>query len=200
MGLTSEAKRKQMDLHSPLYGMLTDAMKVPSGGEFKLEGQIHAKIEPEVAFYINQDLSGDVSREDILKATLWVAPALEILDSRYREFKYFSLEDVIADNSSSSFFVVGDPVKEFSQLDLKNLAISMSVNGQVVQEGNSANISGDPVQSVRDLCLLLKRRDQYLPKHTIVLTGAATAAHQLASDIEVVARVEHLGQVSVKVK
>src|SRR5437868_1013190 len=95
MGLTSEAKRRQMNLDSPLYGFLTNQMQIADGGVFPLEGSIHPKIEPEIAFLTNKDLSGTVTREQVLAACGGIASALEILDSRYTEFKYFSMEDVI---------------------------------------------------------------------------------------------------------
>ena len=115
MGLTSEAKRKQMDLDSPLYGELTDKMQVQNGGTYKLDGQIHPKIEPEIAFLISKELSGIVTREQVLEATSEVYACMEILDSRYKQFKYFSMEDVISDNSSSSQFILGNPIKDFSR-------------------------------------------------------------------------------------
>ena len=118
MGLTSEAKRKQMDLDSPLYGVLTKQMQINDGGTYKLEGQIHPKIEPEVAFLISKELSGNVTREEVLEATSEVYPCMEILDSRYKQFKYFSMEDVISDNSSSSQFILGAPITDFKNIDL----------------------------------------------------------------------------------
>ena len=83
MGLTSEGKRKQMNLDSPLYGVLTDRMQVQNEGVYRLEGSIHPKIEPEIAFMIKSDLKGKVSREEVLQATEAICPCLEILDSRY---------------------------------------------------------------------------------------------------------------------
>ena len=145
MGLTSEAKRKQMNLDSPLYGFLSDKMQIQDKGFFELAGSIHPKIEPEIAFLINKDLSGNVTREQVLSACGGVASALEILDSRYDEFRFFSMEDVIADNSSSSFFAVGPWEKDFKKIDLLNLKMQMSINGQVAQTGVSKDISGDPV-------------------------------------------------------
>ena len=107
MGLTSEAKRRQMNLDSPVYGVLTDRMQVPAGGMLRLQGAIHPKIEPEIAFRTSRELRGRISREQALDACASVFAAMEILDSRYTDFKYFSLPDVVADNSSSSLFVLG---------------------------------------------------------------------------------------------
>jgi 2-oxo-3-hexenedioate decarboxylase len=200
MGLTSEAKRRQMNLDSPLYGFLTDKMQVDNGGVFNLQGSIHPKIEPEIAFLINQDLSGNVTREQVLAACGGVASALEILDSRYTEFKYFSMEDVIADNSSSSDFVVGPWVQDFKNIDLTNLKMQMLVDGAPVQTGNSKDISGDPVESVIQLCALLAERGQTLKKGSIVLAGAATAAEMLKPGMKISLNVDSLPSVSVSVK
>lgn len=200
MGLTSEAKRRQMNLDSPLYGFLTNKMQVADGGVFPLEGSIHPKIEPEIAFLISKDLVGNVTREQVLAACGGVASALEILDSRYTEFKYFSMEDVIADNSSSSDFVVGPWVKDFKNIDLINLRMEMFVDGKPVQTGISKDISGDPVASVIQLCALLAERDQVLKAGSIVLAGAATAAEMLKSGMKVSLNVDQLPPVSVTVK
>ena len=87
MGLTSEAKRKQMNLDSPLYGFLTQNMQIANNGTFSLKGTIHSKIEPEVAFLISKDLTGPVSSSEVIDACGGIASALEILDSRYDQFK-----------------------------------------------------------------------------------------------------------------
>lgn len=199
MGLTSEAKRRQMNLDSPLYGFLTDKMEVKSGGTFALKGKIHPKIEPEVAFFIRDELKAPVTREQVLKACSGVCAALEILDSRYQQFKYFSMEDVISDNSSSSHFILGAWREDFAQIDLKNLKMEMSADGKVVQTGIASDISGDPVQSVVELCDLLAERGQTLKGGSIVLAGAATAAIELKPGLEVSLKVDQLPTLSVKV-
>ena len=199
MGLTSEAKRKQMNLDSPLYGFLTNRMQVPNGGRFSLQQRIHPKIEPEIGFLITKDLSGSVTAEQVLDACSGVAACLEILDSRYEQFKYFSMEDVIADNSSSSHFIAGSWKEDFRALDLKNLQMKMRVNGEIAQIGVSKDISGDPVISVIQLCELLAERGQVLKAQSIVLAGAATAAVELRPGMKVELTVDSLSSASVEV-
>lgn len=199
MGLTSEAKRKQMNLDSPLYGFLTDKMKVQTGKTFSIAERIHSKIEPEVAFWIKEDLSGKVTREQVLEACAGVCAALEILDSRYEQFKYFSMEDVIADNSSSSDFVLGAWREDFRDLDLKNLKMEMFADGKLSQSGISSDISNDPVLSVVQLCELLAERGQILKAGSIVLAGAATAAIELTPGLKVELKVDHLPTVRIEV-
>ncbi len=200
MGLTSEGKRKQMNLDAPLYGVLTDKMQVQNGGSFHLKGSIHPKIEPEVAFYIKSQLSGKVSREDVLNATESVCAALEILDSRYEGFKYFSMEDVISDNSSSSHYILGPKFTDFRKIDLANLRMQMKVNGETKMEGNSKDISDDPVISVIQLAELLALRGKFIPAGCFVLAGAATAAIPLEVGMTVSLGVECLPALSVSIK
>jgi 2-oxo-3-hexenedioate decarboxylase len=200
MGLTSEGKRKQMNLDAPLYGVLTDKMKVENGGTFTLKGSIHPKIEPEIAFFIKSELKGSVSREDVMNATESVCAALEILDSRYDGFKYFSMEDVISDNSSSSHYILGPKFTDFRKIDLRNLGMRMLVNGETKMEGNSREISDDPVISVIQLAELLALRGQSIPGGTFVLAGAATAAIALEPGMTVSLEVESLPHLSVLIK
>ncbi len=198
MGLTSEAKRKQMNLHSPVYGVLTDRMQLR--GEMALAGSIHPKIEPEIAFRTGRELKGKVSRAEALDACVAVMAALEVLDSRYKDFKYFSLPDVIADNSSSSHFAVGPEVTDFRAIDLANLRMQMHVNGALLHEAPSHAISGDPVLSIVQLCELLAGHGKSLPAGSIVLAGAATAAHPLSAGDRVKLVVEQLPPLEVSVR
>jgi 2-oxo-3-hexenedioate decarboxylase len=199
MGLTSEGKRKQMNLDAPLYGVLTDTMQVENEGNYQLKGSIHPKIEPEIAFYLNKELKGSVSREQVLEACEAICPALEILDSRYDGFKYFSMEDVISDNSSSSHYILGPKTVDFKNIDLTNLNMKMKINGSIAQEGNSKAISDDPVVSVIQLAELLAERGQSIPAGSFVLAGAATAAVALEEGMEVCLEVEHLQNMKVRI-
>lgn len=220
MGLTSEGKRKQMNLDSPLYGELTDKMQIlhtphDAGGkaEINIAGLIHSKIEPEIAFLITQDLEGTVTREQVLEATSAICACMEILDSRYEQFKYFSMEDVIADNSSSSHYILGPWVKDFKNLDLRKLKMKMSArlttnaanntinntDNEIVHEALASEISGDPVVSIIELCRLLALRGRKLKANTFVLAGAATAAVELKEGLQVSLLVDHLPPLHINV-
>ncbi|MEW6055012.1 MAG: fumarylacetoacetate hydrolase family protein [Bdellovibrionota bacterium] len=201
MGLTSEAKRKQMNLDAPIYGILTDKMQLSERQNFSLTGSIHPKIEPEIAFIIEKELSGKVTPEQALAACAWVCPALEILDSRFLNFKYFSLPDVVADNCSSSKFVLGQrkfSAREFQVDDLARLELTMQVNGKVVESAVSSAVSGNPVYSLVELCSLLDSRGLSLKAGSIVLTGAATAAIALEPGSQIDLEVEKLGNTWLK--
>lgn len=198
MGLTSEAKRKQMNLKSPCYGVLTDRMQIEDGAVFSLKNKIHPKIEPEIAFIVARELKGRITLDEALAACSGVCAAMEILDSRFLNFKYFSLPDVVADNSSSSYFVLGRTLVSPRAADWAKLEMVMEVNGQVAQKALSEAISGNPVQSIVQLCELLDERGLALPAGSIVLAGAATQAVQLEPGMEVRLKVQDLGTVTVK--
>jgi 2-oxo-3-hexenedioate decarboxylase len=199
MGLTSEAKRKQMNLDSPIYGVLTESMQLEEGASFSLKGKIHPKIEPEIAFVMRRELRGKVSAEEALQACSGVCAAMEILDSRYLNFKYFSLPDVVADNSSSSHFVLGRTVLSPQAANWAALEMSLEVNGKPAQSALSSAISGDPVNSIIELCALLDERGEALPAGSIVLAGAATQAVQLESGMKIRLSVQTLGTVTLTV-
>ena len=196
MGFTSEAKR--LDL--PIYGFITDRMAVPAGGTLRMQGTIHPRIEPEIAFRISRELRGRITREEALDACSTVFAAMEILDSRFIDFKYFSLPDVVADNTSASRYVLGTTERPPRELDLPNLQMVMEVNGERVQAARSDAISGDPVVSIIQLCELLEQHGASLPAGSIVLSGAATAAHPLRAGDRIRLTVEGLGELSVSVE
>ena len=201
MGLTSEAKRKQMNLDSPLYGLLTDHMQVKNASVFSLKktNGIHPKIEPEIAFHIAKDLRGKISLQEALAACSGVTSALEILDSRYKEFKYFSLEDVIADNSSSFYFLIGEQSISVDSLKLDQLEMKLKVNGTALHTGRSDAISGHPAQSIVELCHLLARCDSFIPSGSIILAGAATPAVHLEAGMKIELEVDGLPTLSLSI-
>ena len=200
MGLTSEEKRQQMNLDSPLYGVLTDKMQLENEGNFSIDPLIHPKIEPEIAFCTNKDIQRPLtSPQEALKHCSKVFACLEILDSRYKQFRYFSMEDVIADNSSSSHFLLGPTKTEFSELPLDSLNMKMIINGNIAREGNSQAISGNPLLSLLQLSQLLSERGQTLPAGSIVLAGAATSAVNLEPNMSIELEVEGLEKVSLNI-
>lgn len=200
MGLTSKAKMKQMGVHNPIYGVLTEKMRLASsasGSHFDFKGRIHPKIEPEIAFLIGKDIQGKVTAEEALAACSGVCAAMEIIDSRYRNFN-FTLPDVIADNCSSSAFVLGETIRKPSEIDLGNLGMIMEVNGKPVQFGSSSAIYGHPAASLAELCSMLAEQDQGLRAGDIVLAGAATAAVSIEPGQKIKTLVQDLGFVLIE--
>jgi 2-oxo-3-hexenedioate decarboxylase len=197
-GLTSRAKMKQMGVESPVFGFLVDAYAVPDGGDCRASELIHPKVEPEIAFVTSKVLKGPGCHLGaVLAATDFVMPAIEVIDSRYRDFK-FDLKSVVADNCSSARFVVGGRCRSVDELDLRTLGVVLEKNGQVVALGAGAAVVGHPAVAVAMLANELAKRDQYIPAGTLILSGGITEAVPVKAGDAVSLRVQELGSVSLR--
>ena len=191
MGFTSRAKMVQMGVSDLIWGRLTSGMLVEDGGNVSIADYVHPRVEPEIAFLISKPLSGRVTIPQALAAIEAVAPALEIIDSRYENFR-FSLTDVVADNSSSSGFVVGPWQRP--DTDLSNLGLVMSFDGRPQAFGSSAAILGHPLRSLVSAARVVAEAGEILSPGDIVLAGGATAASALIAGSYVSLEMEALGR------
>ncbi|MBX9964216.1 MAG: fumarylacetoacetate hydrolase family protein [Burkholderiales bacterium] len=193
MGFTNRAKAVQMGVHDIVCGRLTDRMIIEDGGTVDFARYVHPRIEPEIAFLLKAPLEGVVTPAQALAAVEAIAPAMELIDSRYENFK-FSLEDVVADNASSSGFVVG--AWHRPDIDCSNLGIVLSFDGRPVQIGSSAAILGHPLRSLVAAARMTAAGGERLEPGWIVLAGSATAAEPLRRGLYVEAEVQSLGRVA----
>ena len=197
MGFTSRAKMVQMGVDEMIWGRLTNKMLVEEGGSISHATYVHPRCEPELAFLLKKPLSGRVTALEAQTAIEAIAPAIEVIDSRYENFK-FSLTDVVADNSSSSGVVVGawNSVPD----DISNLGMVLSQNGAAKEIGSSAAILGHPMRSLIAAARLVEERGEILEPGSIVLAGGATAAIALSPGDYIRLEVEALGRVQFKVE
>lgn len=196
MGLTSRAKMIQVGVDEVIWGRLTDAMSVADGDTVRRGRYVHPRVEPEIAFLMGAPLAGRVSGAEAMAAVAAVAPAAEIIDSRFENFK-FALPDVIADNSSSSGFVVGGWNDPATPID--NLAMVLEHNGRPAEIGSSAAILGNPVRSLVEASRMVAEAGLTLQPGWIVLAGGATAALALTVGDSIRVVVEDLGAVQFHV-
>ena len=197
MGLTSRAKMRQVGVSDTTWGRLTDAMRETDGGIVSMARYIHPRVEPEIAFLMKAPLAGDVSGIEAMAAVEALAPALELIDSRYEDFR-FDLGDVIADNSSSSGFVVGNWARP--EIDFANLGMVLSIDGRVRETGSTAAILGHPVRALVAAARMVSAAGEGLQPGDIVLAGAATAAVPLAAGQAVQLDVQSLGMLGFGVE
>ncbi len=194
MGLTSKAKMEQVGVDDVIWGRLTDQMQAKDGGSFERARFIHPRVEPEIAFIMAAPLSGEVSPEEAIAAVDSVAPALEIIDSRYQDFR-FNLGDVIADNASSAGFVIGTPCP--ADRPLSDLNMSMFIGDRMTETGSSNAILGHPVNALVAASRMVATAGETLRPGDIVLAGAATAAVPVQAGQSVRLEVEGLGTASL---
>ncbi|RKN18173.1 4-oxalocrotonate decarboxylase [Micromonospora musae] len=195
MGLTSRAKMAQVGVDEVIWGRLTDVMRVPDGGTVDVGAYIHPRVEPEVAFLLDRLPAPGEPIGDFREAVRAVAPAIELIDSRYADFT-FSLPDVIADNTSAASFVIGpwSPVPD----GLENLGVLLEIDGRVAQVGSTAAILGDPRRALDEGIRLAGRHGVRLREGWVFLAGAATAAVPLRPGAHVRAVVEKLGTATLR--
>ncbi|PRB18383.1 2-keto-4-pentenoate hydratase [Microbacterium sp. MYb62] len=204
LGFTSQAKAQQMGVSDVTIGTLTDAMRLDDDAVFDRRSAIHPRIEPEVAYLLASDIDGtDIdgagSGRPLAAVIAAVAPALEIIDSRYRDFR-FSLADVVADNTSAAAYVVG-PWTPFDRAGaLDNRAVTLEVDGRISATGSTAAILGDPGRAVAAAARLAARHGFTLRAGSILLAGAATAAVPLPDDGTVEATIAGLGRVGIRTR
>ncbi len=196
MGFTSRAKMVQMGLSDVIWGRLTDAMLIEEGGSVDFARFVHPRVEPELAFLLKRPLSGHVTAAQALAAVEAVAPALEIIDSRYQDFK-FTLPEVIADNASSSGFVVG--AWHNSRSDIGNLGLVMSIDGRTVQVGSTAAILGHPLRALVAAARLSAATGEPLEAGSIVMAGGATQSEWIKPGQYVSVDMEQLGHAGFRV-
>ncbi len=198
MGLTSYAKMKQMGVETPVFGFLTDYGSYADGAEIDTSAFIHPRIEGEVAVMTNATLKGPGCHVgSVLAAIDFVIPAVEIIDSRYENFR-FDLKSVIADNTSAAGFVTGSNMKKVDELDLPTLGVVLEKNGELVELGAGAAVLGNPAASVAMLANMLAERGEEIPAGTFIMTGGITAAVAVEKGDNINMRCQHLGSVSMR--
>ena len=196
LGLTSRAKQEAMGVHDPLYGWLTDAMALPTG-EVDVDRLIQPRVEPEIAFLLGRELAGPVTVTDVLSATEAVFGALDVLDSRYEDYR-FRLPDVVADNASAARFVLGPQARRPAELeDLRLVGCVLRDRGAVVATAAGAAVMGHPAASVVWLVNHLAARGRGLPAGSLVLSGGLTAPVPLARGGSATVEFDGLGTVEV---
>lgn len=176
LGLTSRAKQRRMGVDEPIVAWLTSDMVLPAGEPVPQDRLIHPRIEPEIAFVLAHDLEGPgVTAATAMAAVGWVLGGAEIIDSRYRDFR-FTLPDVVADNASSGAFVTGPVMRRVDGLDLSTEAVQVEVDGEVVDTATGAAVLGHPGETLALAANSLARRGHAMLAGQVVLTGGMTDA------------------------
>lgn len=196
LAFTNRKMMAQLGVDAPAYGVLYAAMQVPNGGQLALKGLIRPRAEPEIAFLLSRRLDGATSLDQALRAVQAVAAAVEIIDSRYRDFR-FSLADVVADNASACAFVLG-PWQPPS-MELGALTVEVELDGKLVAQGSSAAILDHPLQALLAAARLASDAGRPLEAGTIVLTGSATDPVVLSAGSHMAVHFSQLGSVEFSV-
>jgi 2-keto-4-pentenoate hydratase len=195
IGLTSLAVQKQLGVDQPDYGMLFDDMAIPDGWEISRKQLIQPKVEAEVAFVLDRDLDSDrLTIADVIRAVAFALPAIEVVDSRVKDWK-IGILDTIADNASSGLYVLGATPKKLQHLDLRAAGMVMESAGEPVSVGAGAACLGDPLSAMLWLAKTMARVGRPLKAGDTVLSGALGPMAPASWGNVFEARIEGLGSV-----
>ena len=176
VGLSSEAMQTMMGVDEPDYGHLLADMEVFETVPVPAGRYLYPRVEVEVGFILADDLPGKgCTEDDVLAATAAYAPAIELIDTRIKDWK-IALCDTIADNASSAGFVIGPQRVSPKDIDIKSIDAVLTRNGEVVAEGRSDAVLGNPVTAVAWLARKVDGFGVRLKAGDIVLPGSCTRA------------------------
>lgn len=198
IGLTSQGMQKLLGVNEPDYGHLFEIMEIQEGGDCPISELIQPKAEGELAFRLKKALKGPgITVEDVMEATAYVVPAIEIVDSRIKDWK-IKLMDTIADNGSSARYVIGNVFKPVKDVDMRLCGMLLEKNGEPFASGTTVEVMGSPAKSLAWLANKLSEFGIELPENSIILTGAVTAAVSVKAGDVVKVSFCDLGEVEVK--
>jgi 2-keto-4-pentenoate hydratase len=196
VGLSSRAMQRMMNVSEPDYGHLLSDMFVAENTAIPTATMCAPRAEVEIAFVLREGLPAPgCTVADVLRCTAFVCPALEIIDSRIRDWN-LTLVDTIADNASSGLVVLGGRATPVDGLDLRTIGAALRVNGALVATGATGAVLGNPVTAVAWLANKVAQFGVSLEAGNVILPGSCTKAYDVAAGQTVRADFDQLGAVS----
>lgn len=198
IGLTSKAMQTALGVFEPDYGYITDRMMALEGDPLSLSELIAPKVEAEVAFVLRSDLAGPgVTVAQVLQATAGIMPALEIIDTRIKDWK-IKIQDTIADGASIGKVIVSGRLIPADEFDMRTMGLVLEKNGEVVATAAGAAVLGHPANAVAWLANKLAAYGITLKAGDIIMSGSLTGACPVTAGDSVRATFDRLGTVGAR--
>ena len=195
---TSKAGQQHIGVDGPLAGRLLEKRVFESGASVSLANNIMSVAEAEFAFRMGRDLpprKTPYSLDEVIAAVASMHPAIEIPDSRYRQFVSVGAAQLIADNACAGYFVLGPAtVAAWRQRDLARHPVSANVNGKLVREGRGENVLGDPRIALTWIANELSLGGDMLRGGETITTGTCIAPVTVAAGDHVIADFGEFGR------
>ena len=200
VGLTSKAMQQMLGVDQPDFGHLLDNMRVDEGTDIDCAEMIWPRVEPEIAFQLKADLQGPgVTVDDVMNATEYLIPALEVIDSRIKDWK-IKLCDTIGDNASCGRFVLGRARTAPGDFDPRLIGMNYYVDGNLVATATSAAVLGHPAEAVAWLANTLAPYGHHLRAGQVVMPGSLVAAVDAKPGGVIRADYDRIGSVELRLK
>ncbi|MCP3854644.1 MAG: 4-oxalocrotonate decarboxylase [Actinomycetia bacterium] len=197
VGLTSKAMRSTTGATEPDYGTLFDNWFLDEGTQVSMSTMNRPMVEIELVFVLKDELSGpSVNAIDVIRATDFIVPAVEVVDGRYSKRGKPGVVDSIADAATCGFIMVGGNPRQLNQLDIRHVAGALYKNGEIEESGTAAAVMGNPVNSVAWLARKLDEFGVRMEAGHTVLSGSFIRAHPMRAGDSFVADFGPLGQIS----
>ena len=198
IGVTSKIVMQMLKVDQPDFGQMTSGMVFSEGEAIRTDSMIAPKAEAEVAFVLKSDLMGPgVTAADVLRATDFVVPCFEIVDSRIKDWK-IKIQDTVADNASCGVLTLGGARKSPRQLDLALAGMVLEKNGEIISTSAGAAVQGSPVNAVAWLANTLGRLGIGLKAGEIILSGSQSPLVPVKAGDSLYCSVGGLGGTSVR--
>jgi 2-oxopent-4-enoate/cis-2-oxohex-4-enoate hydratase len=198
IGVTSKVVMDMLGVNQPDFGYLLSGMVFNEGEPIDTSALIAPRAEAEVAFVLKRDLAGPgVTAADVLRATEFVMPCFEIVDSRIRNWE-IKIQDTVADNASCGVLTLGAIGKSPLDLDLALAGMVLEKNGEIISTSAGASVQGSPVNAVVWLANTLGRLGVQLNAGDIILSGSQSPLVPVVAGDSLHASVGGLGSTSVR--
>ncbi len=198
IGVTSKAVQQMLKVYQPDFGLLLSGMVYAESLPIPVSSMIAPRAEAEVAFILKRDLNGPgVTAADVLRATDYVLPCFEIVDSRIQDWK-IKIQDTVADNASCGVFVLGGQARSLRGLDLAVAGMVVEKNGEVVSTSAGAAVQGSPVNAVAWLANTLGALGIPLKAGEVILSGSQSPLMNVVAGDSFLCSVGGLGSCSVR--
>ncbi|ASK65486.1 2-oxo-hepta-3-ene-1,7-dioic acid hydratase [Brachybacterium avium] len=198
IGLTSKAMQAATGITEPDYGVMFDDTVVDTGAVLEFDRFTNVRIEVELAFVLSAPLEGPgCTLFDVLRATEYVTPALEVLDAHV-ELEGRTIVDTIADNAAYGAMVLGgNPVRPHDT-DLRWASALLHRNETIEETGVAAGVLGHPGRGVAWLANKLAQHGERLEAGEIILSGSFTRPVWIERGDTVLADYGELGSISCR--
>jgi len=198
IGVTSKVVMDMLKVNQPDFGMMTSGMVFNEGESIDTSTMIAPRAEAEVAFVLKSDLMGPgVTAADVLRATDFVVPCFEIVDSRIQDWK-IKIQDTVADNASCGVLVLGGRRKSPADIDLALAGMVLEKNGEIISTSTGAAVQGSPVNAVAWLANTLGDLGIGLKAGEVILSGSQSPLVPVKAGDSLVCTVGGLGGTSVR--